>query len=49
VENGLSRLVETRADVAAIRMTRDPRAYEQMMRQLALHSLGNDPPAWSQF
>jgi STE24 endopeptidase len=49
VENGLSRQVETRADVTALGVTRNPVAFEQMMTQLALHSLSNNPPAWSQF
>ena len=49
VNNGLSRLVETRADVASLEATRDPVAFENMQRELALHSLSDDPPAWSQF
>jgi STE24 endopeptidase len=49
VNNGLSRLVETRADVASLEATRDPAAFVRMQRALDLHSLSNDPPAWSQF
>jgi len=49
VNNGLSRLIETRADVASLEATRDPAAFERMQKQLALHSLSDDPPAFSQF
>jgi STE24 endopeptidase len=49
INNGLSRRIETRADVASLETTRDPQAFEQVMKQLALHSLSNNPPAWSQF
>jgi STE24 endopeptidase len=49
VNNGLSRLIETRADVSSLEATRDPQAFAAMMRQLDLHSLSDDPPAWSQF
>jgi STE24 endopeptidase len=49
ITNGLSRLVETRADVDALQTTRDPQAFVDMQKQLALHSLSNEPPAWSQF
>lgn len=49
VNNGLSRLIETRADVDALQTTRDPVAFAAMQRQLALHSLSDEPPAWSQF
>jgi STE24 endopeptidase len=49
VNNGMSRLIETRADVASLEATRDPVAFEKMQRQLDLHSLSNDPPAWSHF
>jgi STE24 endopeptidase len=47
VNNGLSRLIETRADVASLEATRDPAAFEQMQRELDLHSLSDAPPAWS--
>ena len=49
VNNGLSRLIETRADVASLQATRDPAAFERMQKQLALHSLSDDPPAVTQF
>jgi STE24 endopeptidase len=49
VDNGLSRRIETRADVASLETTRDPAAFEQMQRALDLHSLSDDPPAWSEF
>jgi STE24 endopeptidase len=49
VNNGLSRLIETRADVDSLQTTRDPAAFVAMQRQLALHSLSDQPPAWSQF
>jgi STE24 endopeptidase len=49
VNSGLSRLVETRADVASLEATRDPAAFEQMQRALDLHSRSDDPPAWSHF
>ena len=48
VNNGLSRLIETRADVSSVEATRDPQAFEAMMKQLDLHSLSDNPPAWSQ-
>jgi STE24 endopeptidase len=49
VNNGLSRLIETRADVASLEATRDPGAFVRMQRELDLHSLSDDPPAWSEF
>jgi STE24 endopeptidase len=49
VNNGLSRLIETRADVDSLQTTRDPAAFFAMQRQLALHALSDQPPAWSQF
>jgi STE24 endopeptidase len=49
VENGLSRRIETRADVASLEATRNPDAFIRMQRQLDLHSLSDDPPAWSEF
>jgi STE24 endopeptidase len=48
VENDLSRLIETRADVASLEATGDPVAFIRMQRELDLHSLSDDPPAWSQ-
>jgi STE24 endopeptidase len=49
VDNALSRLIETRADVASLEATRDPRAFVDMQRELDLHSLSDDPPEWSHF
>ena len=50
VENVLSRRIETRADVAALRTTRDEKAFVGLQRQLAVSSLADPtPPAWSQF
>lgn len=48
VENGISRQVETRADVEALRFTRDSDAFIAMQRRLAVRSLADPtPPAWS--
>jgi STE24 endopeptidase len=49
INNGLSRLVETRADVGGLEATHDTTAFVTMQKQLALHSLCDDPPSWSQF
>lgn len=50
VQNTVSRQVETRADVDALEVTRDPAAFEAVQRQLALRSLADPtPPAISQF
>jgi len=49
ITNGLSRLIETRADVASLEATRDPVAFEKMQRALDLHSLSDSSPAWSHF
>ena len=49
INNGLSRLVETRADVGGLEATHDTTAFVTMQKQLALHSLGDEPPSWSQF
>jgi STE24 endopeptidase len=49
VNNGLSRLIETRADVASLEATRDPSAFIAMQRELDLHSLSDNPVRWSQF
>jgi STE24 endopeptidase len=48
VTNGLSRLIETRADVDSLLTTRNALAFQQLQRELALHSLSDEPPAWSQ-
>ena len=50
VQNGISRRIETRADVDAVRATKDPAAFIEVQRQLATRSLADlTPPAWSQF
>jgi len=50
VENGISRRIETRADVDALEATQDPAAFIEVQKELARRSLGDPtPPAWSQF
>lgn len=50
VQNTISRQVETRADVDALRTTSDGEAFAQMQQRLAQKSLSDPtPPAWSQF
>ncbi len=50
VQNGISRQIETRADVDALRTTHDEAAFVGLQRRLALRSLADPtPPAWSQF
>ncbi|MDF1603020.1 M48 family metallopeptidase [Nocardioides sp. YIM 152315] len=50
VQNTISRHIETRADVDALEVTRDPEAFEAVQRQLALRSLADPtPPRVSQF
>lgn len=50
VQNGISRQIETRADVAALEATHDPQAFMTLQRKLALRSLGDPtPPSWSQW
>nr|WP_227464408.1 M48 family metallopeptidase [Nocardioides lijunqiniae] len=50
VSNTISRQIETRADVDALRTTQDPDAFVEMQTQLGLRSLNDpSPPAWSQF
>jgi len=50
VENGISRRIETRADVASLRATADPEAFAEVQKELALKSLADPTPyAWSQF
>ncbi|MDX6326299.1 MAG: endopeptidase [Nocardioidaceae bacterium] len=44
VQNAVSRSIEARADRVALEFTRDPRAFEAMQRQLALHSLADPTP-----
>jgi STE24 endopeptidase len=49
LENAVSRRIETRADVDALRATRDPDAFVAMQVQLARRSLADPtPPHWSQ-
>ncbi len=50
VQNTISRQVETRADVDAIRATGDPVAFVELQRQLALRSIADpEPPGWEHF
>jgi STE24 endopeptidase len=50
VQNGISRRIETRADVDALRATHDPEAFVGMQVQLARRSLADPtPPALSAF
>lgn len=50
VENGISRQIETRADVDALEATHDPQAFVAMQKELAVRSLADPtPPAWLQF
>ncbi len=50
IQNGISRRIETRADVDAIVATGDPGAFIEVQRQLAARSLADlTPPAWAQF
>ena len=50
VQNGISRQIETRADVDALEATGDPEAFIEVQRQLATRSLADlTSPAWSQF
>jgi STE24 endopeptidase len=50
VQNGISRQIETRADVDALATTGDSVAFAAMQRQLALRSLADlTPMAWSQW
>ena len=50
VQNGISRRIETRADVDALKATGDPVAFEAMQLMLARRSLSDPtPPALSQW
>ncbi|WP_243060335.1 M48 family metallopeptidase [Nocardioides sp. SR21] len=50
IQNGISRQIETRADVDALQVTEDPDAFMAVQRQLMVRSLADPtPPAWSQF
>lgn len=49
VQNTISRAVEVRADRGSLAATRDPEAFVDMQRELALASLADpSPPVWSQ-
>lgn len=49
VQNGISRRIETRADVVALAATGDATAAENLQRSLALRALSDPtPPRWSQ-
>lgn len=49
VENTVSRAIETRADVDALRSTSDPSAFQQLQVRLAQRSLADpSPPGWRQ-
>jgi STE24 endopeptidase len=49
VQNAISRRIETRADVDALRATGDPAAFIEVQKALARKSLADPtPPAWSQ-
>lgn len=48
VQNGISRQIETRADVTALRSTSAPQSFADLQRRLAIRSLADPtPPAWS--
>ncbi|MDN4160721.1 M48 family metallopeptidase [Nocardioides abyssi] len=50
VQNGISRQVETRADVDALAVTGDPDAFIAMQLRLASRSVADlTPPAWTQW
>lgn len=50
VQSGISRQIETRADVTALRSTNAPQSFADLQRRLALRSLADPtPPAWSQW
>jgi STE24 endopeptidase len=50
VQNGISRRIETRADVDSLRTTQDPQAFIQLQKDLATTSLADPTPyALSQF
>ena len=50
VQNGISRQIETRADVVALETTQDPEAFIAMQQRLAVRNLSDPTPlAWSQW
>lgn len=49
VQNGISRRLETRADVDALQATRDRAAFVELQQELARRSLADvSPPVWTQ-
>ncbi len=49
VQSGISRQIETRADVDALRATQDPEAFVSLQQELVRRSAADlTPPAWSQ-
>lgn len=50
VQNGISRQIETRADVTALRSTNAPQPFVDLQHRLAIRSLADPtPPPWSQW
>ena len=50
IQNGISRQIETRADVDALAATNAPQPFVALQRRLAVRSLADPtPPAWSQW
>ncbi|GAA3813021.1 M48 family metallopeptidase [Nocardioides panacisoli] len=50
VQNGISRQLETRADLVALQATNAPQPFIALQRNLAIRSLADPtPPAWSQW
>jgi STE24 endopeptidase len=50
IEDGISRRIETRADVIGLRATHDPGSFVALQKELAVRSLADPtPPAWSQW
>ncbi|MDZ5620706.1 M48 family metallopeptidase [Nocardioides bizhenqiangii] len=50
LQNGISRQIETRADVDALRATNAPQPFVALQRRLAIKSLADPtPPGWSQW
>ena len=50
VQSGISRAIETRADLDALRATEDPHSFVALQRALAIRSLADPtPPAVVQF
>ena len=50
IESGISRKIETRADVEALRVTEDPAGFITLQQELARRSAADlTPPAWAQF